>query len=1219
MEKLFTLLCFFCAATMALPAQSILSEDFETSTSMPPAGWSVVDSNIDTLHWTLVSDKQALSGTKSAYCDASTFAFAVPQKEEWLISPELKLDDKTYKVEFLWLGATAQSINKVNPEYDFQVRVSTDGGSSWDTVWSFLNEEQVFNSGVSWPWQAWNKNKSIVNLSNYKGKSIKIAFVHCLLIEGVGKGNCIKLDDIKVEPYTPIETPVVDGNQTYTFENVYIGAFKYSEPLYIRNSGIGTLEVLSVTGLDGTDYSTNIEPSKVVLRQNEEYAYNVIYTPTLEGARTATLKIETNGGTLEVNLSGSKIMLEDNYTFESFEGDVFPPLGWTADRGWSRYNGGISGNFTAYCSFSETNPALTTPRLDLSTGTHFLEFEMLEQYDSSSDYSARPENELFVYFSSDGGNTWQRVDESNLELNEIVHVNINLGEPKSDNCYIKFVYNYDGTITSWDEMPEWSIIFIDDVILPPLYGTLLPPVAATQPTPTNSAADIYPEDVELSWSGVQFADGYKLYLYKQGEATGNAIELGTQTTYTCPRLDYATTYEWKVVPYNSYGECADVPTWQFTTQADYSINQFPVFEGFESNVFPPMGWRVINGTNAQWYATDNNAYDGQYSALANGNANNTVTTLQTPAITLPEGKNMQVCFYWGNRNTVSLTKKPALNFAPAVAGSDTLYFDIKGNNGVWKTLASTTSESRDDNEKWLRERIVLTDYAGQTISLRWRYSVANSMRSTGASLDNITIEEAPTQGKAVLSTTKWDAGEVNYKKAILSPVFTLLNDGETSITVKEVKFTTENFSTSLTESTTIAPREESTFNIQFSALETAAAVNDVMTVTFENAETIELPVCGTALAGNIRYFSFDEDTFGSTTPKGFTTVDRDGYATVSPIMINYPNIGTPYAYIVINQKPEPEGADWRNIYPRSGDQMLAAMSPDGYDSGRKADDWIISEPMKAQENARFRFYAKSYSLDNYFDFATLSVHVSTTDNKLSSFVAVPSFSNVLLTGLADHYLFNEFIVDLSQYAGQTIYVALQHTVSDNGFVTFFDDFYFENFDFQTSESAPVFMTTAPQAATIGKEYVYNFAAYDADGDTLTFSTIGLPNWLSMTAGAFGGTISGTPTQEGEYLFRINATDGAHFASQEVMLTVSHSGITATAANALRIYPNPATDYILLEGMTGDAVVSLYDLTGSLILRQKSAGQLDVSALPSGTYILKVEGNTANFTARIIKR
>lgn len=1215
MKKTFTLLFLICMGMLSIQAETLLSEDFETTTSMPPAGWSVIDSELDTLHWVLVEGQLALSGTRSAYCDASSYSIEVPEKEEWLITPELTLGDNDYRMRFLWLGASVQSLEK--HEYDFQVRVSNDDGATWNTIWSFLNEEQVYESGVNFPWAAWAKNESSIDLSDYKNQKIKIAFVHCLLIGGLGKGNCVKLDDIKVEDYTPIKTPVVGGDDAYTFQNVYIGAYKYSEPLYITNTGTGTLEITAINGLEGTDFSTNIDISDVQLKRGEEYAYNVIYTPTMEGARSTTMKIETNGGTLEVALSGTKIMLDEGYTFESFEGDVFPPAGWKADTGWSRYNAGISGSYAAYCSFSDANPALITPRLDLSTGTYRIEYEMLEQYEAYADDAVGPENELIVYLSTDGGNTWNRINESNLTLNEIVHENIDLGAPQSDNCYIKFEYNFPNPITSWEEVPEWSTIFIDDVILPPLYGTTLPPVAAENPQPEDGTTDVYPDGVTLSWNEVQFAEGYKLYFKKQEEEWGNVIEMGKERSYTLPLLDYLTTYTWKVVPYNSYGECAEVPVWSFTTQADHSISEFPYFEGFEGDVFPPLGW-VAFGTNyTKWDYTDVNAFDGNKTAVASGNGNGETATLQMPTVMLPDDVTMQISFYWGNRMPVSLTKKADVDRAPARVDSDTLYFEIKGESGVWTTLAYVSTLGEEDSDPWQRERILLTDYVGQNVTMRWRYSVQNAMRSTNAALDNITIEEAPTGGKAVINVTSWNAGEVNYKKAVVSPAFTLLNDGEAAMTITEASFNSPNFSTDLTEGLVIEAREEVTFHIMFSAGETAAPVEDNLTLTFEGADGIELPVSGTALPSNIRYYSFDEDEFGSTQPVGFTTVDRDGYNTVSPVMINYPNIGTPFAYIVINQKPEPEGADWRNIYPRSGDQMLAAMSPDGYDSGRSADDWIISEKMPAREGAKFRFYAKSYSLDDYFEFAKLGVYVSTTDNNIASFVPT-SFENVQLTGLADHYLFNEFEIDLSEYAGQEIYVALRHTVSEDGFVTFFDDFYFENFMFGESSDAPVFTTTAPTEAFVGENYVYEFAAYDPDGDAITFTTTGLPSWLTMTTTALGGTISGTPSETGEYLFRINASDGVNTTVQEIILVVKQSGLSSTTVGKLRVYPNPAADYLMVEGEEYDNVY-IYSLTGALVLQHDGVGRIDVEALPAGTYIVKVSGSEQQAVARFVKR
>ena len=220
MKKTFTLLFLICMGMLSIQAETLLSEDFETTTSMPPAGWSVIDSELDTLHWVLVEGQLALSGTRSAYCDASSYSIEVPEKEEWLITPELTLGDNDYRVRFLWLGASVQSLEK--HEYDFQVRVSNDDGATWDTIWSFLNEEQVYESGVNFPWAAWTKNESSIDLSDYKNQKIKIAFVHCLLIGGLGKGNCVKLDDIKVEDYTSIKTPVVGGDDAYTFQNVYM-------------------------------------------------------------------------------------------------------------------------------------------------------------------------------------------------------------------------------------------------------------------------------------------------------------------------------------------------------------------------------------------------------------------------------------------------------------------------------------------------------------------------------------------------------------------------------------------------------------------------------------------------------------------------------------------------------------------------------------------------------------------------------------------------------------------------------------------------------------------------------------------------------------------------------------------------------------------------------------------------------------------------------------
>lgn len=73
------------------------------------------------------------------------------------------------------------------------------------------------------------------------------------------------------------------------------------------------------------------------MKRGEELSYRVNYTPTITGAKSTVMKINTNGGTLSVDLSGTKVMLEEGYTLESFEGDIFHrPVGLVmkAGRRW---------------------------------------------------------------------------------------------------------------------------------------------------------------------------------------------------------------------------------------------------------------------------------------------------------------------------------------------------------------------------------------------------------------------------------------------------------------------------------------------------------------------------------------------------------------------------------------------------------------------------------------------------------------------------------------------------------------------------------------------------------------------------------------------------------------------------------------------------------------------------------------------------------------------
>lgn len=65
---------------------------------------------------------------------------------------------------------------------------------------------------------------------------------------------------------------------------------------------------------------------------------------------------------------------------------------------------------------------------------------------------------------------------------------------------------------------------------------------------------------------------------------------------------------------------------------------------------------------------------------------------------------------------------------------------------------------------------------------------------------------------------------------------------------------------------------------------------------------------------------------------------------------------------------------------------------------------------------------------------------------------------------------------------------------------------------------------------------------------------------------------------------------------------------AKTADKLTLYPNPATDFVVLEDLKTDAQIELYDVLGKLILTQKAnekTVKIDISTLNKGLYLVKI--------------
>jgi GEVED domain/Secretion system C-terminal sorting domain len=91
-----------------------------------------------------------------------------------------------------------------------------------------------------------------------------------------------------------------------------------------------------------------------------------------------------------------------------------------------------------------------------------------------------------------------------------------------------------------------------------------------------------------------------------------------------------------------------------------------------------------------------------------------------------------------------------------------------------------------------------------------------------------------------------------------------------------------------------------------------------------------------------------------------------------------------------------------------------------------------------------------------------------------------------------------------------------------------------------------------------------------------------------------------------YRLKMVDNDGAFQYSKTIAL---NSGKPNN--KALSIYPNPVTQLLTIE-TTEEAERQVVNLLGQTVLRSKAVQQIDVSALPSGTYFLKIGGQQARF-------
>ncbi len=170
-------------------ANIILTEDFDGN--FPPADWTIIDGTQSqgTQHWHQFDAGGSFGNVARILYDDNGDQTPRPQ-DEWLISPEVTLPANNPIVRFFFQTVKDWLVTP-NNNADINVKISTDGGSSWTQLWNEHNYAALKNH--EWA-------EVTLDLQAYAGQSVKIAFQYV----GTNAARC------SIDKVTIFERPAED-------------------------------------------------------------------------------------------------------------------------------------------------------------------------------------------------------------------------------------------------------------------------------------------------------------------------------------------------------------------------------------------------------------------------------------------------------------------------------------------------------------------------------------------------------------------------------------------------------------------------------------------------------------------------------------------------------------------------------------------------------------------------------------------------------------------------------------------------------------------------------------------------------------------------------------------------------------------------------------------------------------------------------------------------
>lgn len=136
----------------------------------------------------------------------------------------------------------------------------------------------------------------------------------------------------------------------------------------------------------------------------------------------------------------------------------------------------------------------------------------------------------------------------------------------------------------------------------------------------------------------------------------------------------------------------------------------------------------------------------------------------------------------------------------------------------------------------------------------------------------------------------------------------------------------------------------------------------------------------------------------------------------------------------------------------------------------------------------------------------------------------------------------------------------------------------------------------------------------------------LPNAYVALVGNDGTLRGATFTANGNVSFPVSSADEARASTVAITLqgyrpcfvNCATVGIDRPGTLHASIHPNPATDFIAIDGLPADATIDLFDMQGRHV-SSFSTPRFSIASLPAGVYLLRLQTPTASSIQKIVKK